>query len=389
MYPFLRRLLFLLPAETVHRVAFALLRLLAWVPLFAHWLRRAACPTDPRLEVTALGHRFRSPIGLAAGFDKNATGYRALGDLGFGFVEVGTVTAEPQPGNPKPRLFRLPRDRAIVNRMGFNNDGALAVAPRLIGSRRIVVGVNIGKTKAVDESEAIADYQKSARTLGPHADYLVVNVSSPNTPGLRDLQAVGKLRPLLLEVKSVLAQTGAAAPLLVKIAPDMSDADVDAITDMALDIGLDGIIATNTTVSRQGLLTARERVEQIGAGGLSGPPLASRSLEVLRRIRARAGARLLLVSVGGIETADQVWQRLAAGATLVQLYTSLVYEGPGLLERLHRELVERLERERVGSLEHVIGRDLERQQGASGSRSRAETLTTSPATRSDSANSSR
>jgi dihydroorotate dehydrogenase len=241
--------------------------------------------------------------------------------------------------------------------MGFNNDGALAVAPRLIGSRRVVVGVNIGKTKAVDESGAIADYQKSARSLGPHADYLVVNVSSPNTPGLRDLQAVEKLRPLLLAVKSVLQQTSTDAPLLVKIAPDMSDTDVDALTDMALDIGLDGVIATNTTVSREGLSTSGERVQRIGAGGLSGLPLKARSLAVLRRIRARAGARLLLVSVGGIETADDVWQRLQAGATLVQLYTSLVYEGPGLVARLHRELLERMTREGIVNLEHIIGQE--------------------------------
>jgi dihydroorotate dehydrogenase len=359
VYSLLRRLLFLLPAETAHRLAFGLLRVLHWVPLLSTWLRKACSCADPRLEVTALGHRFRSPVGLAAGFDKNATAYRALGDLGFGFVEVGTVTAEPQPGNPRPRLFRLPQDRAIVNRMGFNNDGALCVAPRLIGRRRVIVGVNIGKTKRVDESGAIADYQKSARALGPHADYLVVNVSSPNTPGLRNLQAVEKLRPLLLAVKSVLQQTSTDAPLLVKIAPDMSDADIDAIADMALDIGLDGIIATNTTVSREGLGSERAKVERAGAGGLSGPPLKARSLQVLRRLRARAGTGLLLVSVGGVETADDVWERLQAGATLVQLYTSLVYEGPGLVARLHRDLLARLEREGIGSLEQVIGRQRE------------------------------
>lgn len=356
MYLPLRRLLFLLPAEAAHAMAFAVLRLLSWLPWLSAWVRRKWCPTDPRLEVTALGRSFKSPIGLAAGFDKNATAYRALGDLGFGFVEVGTVTAEAQPGNPKPRLFRLPKDRAIVNRMGFNNDGARAVAPRLIGPRRVVVGVNIGKTKSVEEAGAVADYQKSARTLGPHADYLVVNVSSPNTPGLRDLQAIEKLRPLLLGVRSVLQQTCAEAPLLVKIAPDTSDADVDAITDLALDIGLDGIVATNTTVTREGLCSEPTGVQALGAGGLSGPVLKRRSLEVLRRIRARAGSRLVLISVGGVESADDVWERLQAGATLVQLYTSLVYQGPGLVARLNRALLDRLEREGIGSIEHVIGR---------------------------------
>jgi dihydroorotate dehydrogenase len=359
VYPLLRRFLFLLPAETAHHLAFALLRLMSWLPWLSGRLRKVWRPTDPRLRVSALGRDFDSPIGLAAGFDKNATAYRALGDLGFGFVEVGTVTAEGQPGNPRPRLFRLPRDRAIINRMGFNNDGARTVAPRLIGARRVVVGVNIGKTKRVSESGAIADYQSSARTLGPHADYLVVNVSSPNTPGLRDLQAVEKLRPLLLGVKSCLQQTCADAPLLVKIAPDMSEADIDAITDMAIEIGLDGIIATNTTVSREGLATEPDRVERLGAGGLSGPPLRERSLEVLRRIRARADSRLLLVSVGGVETADDVWNRLEAGASLVQLYTSLIYAGPGLVARLHRDLLQRMEREGVGSIAHVIGRQRE------------------------------
>jgi dihydroorotate dehydrogenase len=356
VYPLLRPLLFLLSAETAHKIAFALLRFVAALPFVSRWMGRAFRPTDPRLRVTTLGKTFQSPIGLAAGFDKNAEGYNALSDLGFGFVEVGTVTAEGQPGNPRPRLFRLPRDRAIINRMGFNNDGAKEVAPRLIRPRRTVVGVNIGKTKRVDEAHAIADYQSSARALAPHADYLVVNVSSPNTPGLRDLQATERLRPLLVAVKTVLTQTCTDAPLLVKIAPDMTDAQVDEIADLALELGIDGIIATNTTIGREGLRTSAALVETAGNGGLSGAPLKERALEVLERLKARVGDRLVLISVGGIETADDVWQRLRAGAALVQIYTSFIYEGPTLLLRLHAELLERMEREGIANLADLSSR---------------------------------
>lgn len=353
LYPLLRAALFVFSAETAHHLAFAVLRFACWMPLVGTALRRWLRADHPRLTVSALGKTFKSPIGLAAGFDKNAMAYNQLSDLGFGFIEVGTVTGEPQPGNPKPRLFRLPKDRAIINRMGFNNDGAKVVGPRLIGPRRTVVGVNIGKTKLVPEEQAAADYQKSARILAPHADYLVVNVSSPNTPGLRDLQAVDKLRPLLLSIKAALTQTCADTPLLVKIAPDLSDADVDAVADLAMELGLDGIIATNTTLSRDGLVTSPSVVEAKGAGGLSGPPLKARALEVLRRLRARVGTRLALVAVGGIETADDVWDRLMSGATLVQLYTSLIYEGPTLVNRLHEGLLERMDRAGIGSLEEL------------------------------------
>src|SRR5450755_2431915 len=234
------------------------------VPGVAGLVHRALGSTLPELRVSALGLSFAHPIGLAAGFDKNATTYEALAALGFGHVEVGTVTAHTQPGNPKPRLFRLPADRALINRMGFNNLGARVVATHLTCQRSVPLGVNIGKTKVVPEAEAVSDYVTSARLHGPLADYVVVNVSSPNTPGLRALQAVELLRPLLMAVKAELSTAAVRRPLLVKIAPDLNDEDIDAIADLALDVGLDGIIATNTTISRAGLRTPRERVEACG-----------------------------------------------------------------------------------------------------------------------------
>jgi dihydroorotate dehydrogenase len=296
---------------------------------------RAAAPVMGRLPtrgapVHAFGLTFPHPLGLAAGFDKNAVGINALGALGFGHVEVGTVTGEPQPGNPRPRLFRLPADHAVVNRMGFNNDGAEVVAARLAKRRRRgdgpVLGVNIGKTKLVpedDDTAVLADYTKSARLLAPHADYLVVNVSSPNTPGLRSLQAVDRLEPLLEAVRRV-----AGVPLLVKIAPDLADDDIADVADLALRTGLDGIIATNTTTSRVGLRTPVAAVEAIGAGGLSGDPVARRSLEVLHLLKKAVGDGIAVISVGGISTPEQARERLEAGAALVQAYTGFVYGGP-------------------------------------------------------------
>ncbi len=337
------RALRLLPAETAHEVALRLTRLAGAVPGGPATLRRALVPRDPALRVSALGLDFPTPLGLAAGFDKDARGVAALGALGFGFVEVGTVTAHAQPGNPKPRLFRLMADRAIVNRMGFNNHGAAAAAARLRRRRDVIVGVNIGKTRAVPEDEAVADYVASARVVAGVADYVVVNVSSPNTPGLRDFQAVDRLKPLLTAVRETLDAAG-GVPLLVKIAPDLADEDVDAIADLAVSLRLDGIIATNTTISREGLTAPPAQVAAAGAGGLSGPPLRERSLAVLRRLRARAGDQLTLVAAGGIETADDAWERLAAGATLVQAYTAFVYGGPLWPRRINAGLAARIRR---------------------------------------------
>lgn len=321
-----------LDAEVAHHRTFDALR--AAGPA----LRRGPRPSGTPVE--AMGLTFPNRLGLAAGFDKNAQGFEELGAFGFGHVEIGTVTALAQPGNPKPRLVRLPDDRAVVNRMGFNNDGAAAVAARLAGRRRRpggpVLGVNIGKSKVVpddDQAAVEADYETSTRLLASYADYLVVNVSSPNTPGLRNLQAVGKLAPLLEHVRRVADRATEEAgrgpvPLVVKIAPDLADEDVLEVADLALAQDLAGIIATNTTISRSGLRSAPEQVEAAGAGGLSGAPLRERATEVVRLLRDRVGSDLALIGVGGISSAADARERLDAGADLVQAYTGLVYGGP-------------------------------------------------------------
>ena len=334
----IRPLLYLLPAETAHHLGFACLRFVAAIPGVRALMRRALHGNHGAQRVQALGLDFPNPIGLAAGFDKDAIGYEALGALGFGFVEVGTLTGQPQSGNPAPRLFRLPRDRALINRMGFNNRGSADAVERLKRPRQTIVGVNIGKTRVVPEEEAIDDYVASATRLGPFADYVVVNVSSPNTPGVRDLQRTEKLRPLLSRVREALNEVSPArrVPLLVKIAPDLADEDVDALADLALELGLDGVIATNTTIRRDGLASDADEVERCGAGGLSGPPVRERSLQILKRLHAKVGDRLVLISVGGIETPEQAWERIQAGATLVQIYTALIYEGPLLPSRMAR-----------------------------------------------------
>jgi len=322
--------------EQAHHAAFAGIR--AAGPA----LRGASRVLPAKVGVRALGLDFPAVLGLAAGFDKNAVGIDALAALGFGSIEIGTVTGEAQPGNPKPRLIRLPADRAVVNRMGFNNDGAEVVASRLekrrsrlgwtTGGRaqsRPVLGINIGKTKVVPEEDAIADYEKSTGLLAPYADYLVVNVSSPNTPGLRDLQAVAKLEPLLTAVRRKADEvTESRVPLLVKIAPDLSDEGVLEVADLATAIGLDGIVATNTTIDRSGLESSADAIERAGAGGLSGEPLRKRSLAVLRLLRSQVGPEMTLIGVGGIAGVEDAVERLAAGADLLQAYTAFIYEGP-------------------------------------------------------------
>lgn len=303
-------------------------------------VHRYTRPT-PEQAVHALGLRFESPFGLAAGFDKNALGVRGLWQLGFGHIEVGTVTAIPQPGNEKPRLFRLLADRALVNRMGFNNAGAVAAAGRLrrlIGAAdRPVIGVNIGKSRVVAVENAIEDYRSSAAAVAELADYVAVNVSSPNTPGLRGLQEIELLAPLLTAVKEQCGST----PLVVKIAPDLTDDQVVQVAGLVVELGLDGIIATNTTIARDGLATDAAVVEAAGAGGLSGAPLKARSLEVLRLIRAHVPAELCVISVGGIETAEDAAERLRAGATLVQGYSAFIYRGPLWARQITRGLARR------------------------------------------------
>jgi dihydroorotate dehydrogenase len=323
-----------LEPETAHHAAMLVIQALGASPTVARRVRRWT--TRGGTRVSALGLRFPTPFGLAAGFDKNAVGLRGLGALGFGHVEIGTVTALPQPGNPKPRLFRLPADRALINRMGFNNQGAEAVARRLAALRRggalPVVGVNIGKSRAVSVEDAVGDYRTSARLLAPVADYLVVNVSSPNTPGLRGLQELDRLEPLLVAV----AEEARAVPLLVKIAPDLGDEEIRHIAALVDRLGLAGVVATNTSTGRSGLRTPAGDVAAMGDGGLSGPPVAARSLEVLRILRAALPADRCVISVGGVESAADLRERLAAGADLVQGYTAFLYRGPGWARALAR-----------------------------------------------------
>ncbi|MDT0379071.1 quinone-dependent dihydroorotate dehydrogenase [Streptomyces sp. DSM 42041] len=360
-----RTVLSRMDAERAHHLATAWIALAARVPVLRTFLAAYLAPRRRALRTEALGLRMHGPFGLAAGFDKNATLIDGMAMLGFDHVETGTVTARPQPGNPGPRLFRLVPDRALVNRMGFNNDGSASVAARLARRAargpafRTTVGVNIGKTKAVPEAEAVADYVTSAERLAPYADYLVVNVSSPNTPGLRNLQAAEQLRPLLAAVREAADRTvpGRRVPLLVKIAPDLADEDVDAVADLALDLGLDGIIATNTTVARDGLGLTADPAVVAETGGLSGAPLKQRSLEVLRRLYERVGDRIVLVGVGGVEDAEDVWRRILAGATLVQGYSAFVYRGPLWCRSVHKGLAARLAASPHATLAEAVGAD--------------------------------
>lgn len=349
MYTVLRRIFFLIPPERIHTWVFAVLRAATFPAPARRLLSRWLAPQDPILASTVLGVDFPAPMGLAAGFDKDGRGLRAWGALGFGYAEVGTVTAHPQPGNPKPRMFRLPEDRGLLNRMGFNNEGAGVLATRLARhTPDVPIGVNIGKTKATAAEDAVTDYAESARLVGPLASYLVVNVSSPNTPGLRDLQAVSALRPILAAVRE-----STSTPVLVKIAPDLSDADIDEIADLAVELGLAGIVATNTTISRAGLHTPD--VEALGAGGVSGAPVAQRSLEILRRLYARVGDKLVLISVGGIETADDAWERITAGASLLQGYTAFIYAGGTWARAVHAGIARRLREGGFRSLSEAVG----------------------------------
>jgi dihydroorotate dehydrogenase len=311
-----------------------------------------------------MGIRIPNPVGLAAGFDKRGIAIAGWQALGFGFVEIGTITAEKQDGNPQPRIFRLPDDQAIVNRLGFNNDGAALTAARLAklqrqgALHRVPLGVNIGKSRSVASEAAVGDYVTSLDRLWPYADYVVVNVSSPNTPGLRDLQessALAGLLEALIDLNRLKAMVTAQRPrpLLVKIAPDLDQAQVDAVVDLVAALGIDGLVVCNTTIARVALTSAPDLIEQ--QGGLSGRPVAARSLALTRHVVTRLAGRMPVISVGGIFTADDAWDRLAAGASLVQLYTGLVYGGPATVARINRGLLERMDRERVADLRELIG----------------------------------
>ncbi|MER7762007.1 quinone-dependent dihydroorotate dehydrogenase [Streptomyces sp. NPDC097619] len=363
MYSLLFRLVFTkMDPEKAHYLVFRFIRAAAATPVLRTFVAAVLAPRFTALRTEALGLRFHGPFGLAAGFDKNAVAVDGMAMLGFDHVEIGTVTAQAQPGNPKKRLFRLVPDRALINRMGFNNEGSAAVAARLAARNPVfktVVGVNIGKTKVVPEAEAAADYVTSTERLAGHADYLVVNVSSPNTPGLRNLQATESLRPLLTAVREAADRTVThrRVPLLVKIAPDLADEDVDAVADLALELGLDGIIATNTTIAREGLGLTSDPALIKETGGLSGAPVKARSLEVLRRLYARVGDRITLIGVGGIENAEDAWQRILAGATLVQGYSAFIYEGPFYCRAINKGLAARLATSPYATLAEAVGAD--------------------------------
>lgn len=342
MYRLLKPLLFLLPPETAHRVTTALLDLAAEIPPLRGLLRRLYCVTDQKLERRVLGLHFPNPVGLAAGFDKNGEHIPGMACLGFGFIEVGTVTPRPQAGNPQPRLFRLPADRALINRMGFNNAGLDVLVARLRRLREnglpegVIIGGNIGKNKDTPNEQAGDDYLRCFEALFPLVDYFVVNVSSPNTPGLRALQEKEPLTRLLQDLQEKNRAQSAPRPLLLKIAPDLTDEQLDDIAGIVRATGLDGVIATNTTIARSGLRTSVTELDAIGAGGLSGAPVRARSTEVIRYLREKLGAGPVIIGVGGIDSAAAALEKLNAGADLVQVYSGLVYEGPGLVREILR-----------------------------------------------------
>ncbi len=351
LYRAIRPLLFALDAERAHHMALKTAAFTARHPWLLSAVQAAvAPPADPRLALEVFGLQFASPVGLAAGLDKDGIAIDTWAALGFGFVEVGTVTpGEGQPGNPKPRLVRIIPDEAIVNRMGFNNRGAAALALRLGARRtRIPVGANLGKAKATPLERAADDYAETLEAVVGVADYVVINVSSPNTPGLRDLQAVKTLEPLLARVLDTNRQR---RPILLKIAPDLADEDVDRVADLVVDLGLAGVVATNTTL-RHELLSRAPSIE----GGVSGAPLAPRALDLVRRLKRRV-REVPIVGVGGIRTPDDAYRRIRAGATLIQVYTAFVYRGPALPARIAVGLGDRLERDGLGSIADAVGID--------------------------------
>jgi dihydroorotate dehydrogenase len=361
LYSIIRPLLFRLPAETAHHVALSSLSTAVKADFVRGWIERRH-QTLPFGNLKRFGLTFRNPVGLAAGFDKNGDAAEVLSALGFGFIEVGTVTSEAQPGNPSPRLFRLPRDRALINRLGFNNCGAKQLVKNLKQHRpACVLGVNIGKTRSVPVERAIADYLKTFAIVYEVADYVAVNVSSPNTPQLRELQQSRLLQDLLTQLQTrnrELAEEhslSAPRPLLVKIAPDLNDEEVASIVRVAQQTGISGIIATNTTTSRDNLRSSPSRVASAGEGGLSGGPLRRRSNDVIRRIYRLTNGSLPIIGVGGVFTAEDAWDKICAGASLIQLYTGFIYEGPGIARRINEGLRRILSKEGFVSLDEAVG----------------------------------
>ena len=339
MYKLFRPLLFLVDPERIHTLIAGMLRFQARFPGGGTVLRSLFQIDDPRLQRKVFGITFKNPVGLAAGFDKDAKMIDALSCLGFGFIEIGTLTPKAQPGNEKPRLFRLPKDQALINRMGFNNEGVEAAVGRLKRrSSSVIIGGNIGKNKTTPNELAHDDYAYCFNALYDHVDYFVVNVSSPNTPGLRELQEKEPLQQLLGRVKALAVGKPVAKPVLLKIAPDLTKGQLNDIIDILKTTRMDGVIATNTTIARDGLKTDQDELAQIGAGGLSGKPLKGRSTEVVRFLRQQLGKEFPIIAAGGIMSAEDALERLQAGADLVQVYTGFIYEGPGLIKRINQRI---------------------------------------------------
>lgn len=338
----LKPLFFLFPPEKAHHITFRLFRVLSRFPGGKALLRAMYMPkNDQPREV--LGREYKNPVGLAAGLDKNGEFIEQLALLGFSHVEVGTVTPKPQPGNPKPRLFRLKKDEALINRMGFNNDGVEAMAERLRNTNAdIIVGANIGKNKVTAEEDAVGDYLTCIDVLHDLVDYFTINVSSPNTPNLRNLQAKEPLHELLTSVMTKVNGMPNPRPVLLKIAPDLTDTALDDIIEIVIESGISGIVATNTTIERSGLTTSAAEIEAIGAGGLSGKPVRQRSTEVVKYLCDRAQDKFIVVGVGGIHSSQDAAEKISAGAALVQIYSGLIYEGPGLIKRICNELEEKI-----------------------------------------------
>lgn len=352
MYQTLRRLLFLMPAEKAHYLSMNALKAACSIGFLRKMVFRSFSSNNPALKTKFLGYTFRNPVGLGAGFDKNARYLRELEALGFGFVEIGTVTPKAHVGNEKPRLFRLPADKALINRMGFNNEGVEKVAARLAAYRagmnsipmvsfmqpRMIIGGNIGKNKHTPNEEAWKDYELCFRVLHPYVDFFVVNVSSPNTPGLRELQEKEALKKILTNLQQVNCSLEKEKPILLKIAPDLSHEAIDDVLSLAKEIRLDGLVAANTTISREGLITPLLEVEQIGAGGLSGMPLRNKATELLQYIHRQTGGLIPLIASGGIFSGTDAREKIAAGAELVEVWTGFIYEGPLIVKRICKQL---------------------------------------------------
>lgn len=338
----IRPILFLFDPEKVHHFTFGVLKFLGGIPGIKGIWRAMYTVKSKSLKREFFGITFDNPVGLAAGFDKDAKLIDELACMGFGFIEIGTLTPEGQPGNDKPRLFRLPQDKAVINRMGFNNEGVSSAVERLNKRKtKVIVGGNIGKNKVTANEDAARDYAMAFEALFPLVDYFVVNVSSPNTPNLRALQDKEPLTALLLNLKERNAAKSKPKPILLKIAPDLSEDQLKDIVEITQEVGLDGLIATNTTISRDGLVTSPKQIERIGAGGLSGAPVRDQSTHVIKYLRTNLGPDFPIIGVGGVMSADDAMEKFDAGASLIQIYTGFIYEGPSIVKQINKRLLQR------------------------------------------------